>query len=314
MGRDFAWEIVKLGINLVSLANNHALDYGTEGLKDCLRILRQSGISNAGGGLNLAQARAGSRMQVLKTRFALLSFYVPSRTTNPDEPCISTIETPRVLIKKEDGSVESTIAASEADVKAMEDAIVLAKRAADIVIVHFHIHDLSHSNAVTPLSSRSAVTPIHSLLAHKAVDAGADILINNGPHVLRAIEIYKGKPIFYSLSNFVYHWKTPEKIPPIVFERNDETYTGVVGSDPSLRGIDVREESETVVARLTIRENKVNKIELIPVTIDDRGPHMGDPRLANDKRGKEIIEVLQKLSLPYKTKISYKDWYGTVAY
>ena len=310
-GRDFAWEIAKLGINMVSLANNHALDYGTEGLKDCLRILRTSGFTHAGGGLNLVQARAGRSKRVWKTRFALLSFYSSSYggRTNPDEPSIATIRAPSILLEKEGGKSEAIRAPIEGDVKAMEDAIRVAKRNADIVIVAFHLHWVSHSRAD---GIPDKVPPHQTQVIHRAVDAGADIIIGTGPHVLRGIEIYQDKPIFYSIGNFVYHWKTPEKIPQIVFEREDETYSGVVGSDPSLRSIDVREECDTVLVRITIRDKNIHQIELIPAITEDRGPHMGDPRLVNDKRGREIIEVLQKLSQPYGTKISFKEWYGVV--
>ena len=309
--REFAWEIAKIGINMVSLANNHALDYGTEGLKDCLRILRTSGFTHAGGGLNLAQARAGSSKRVLKTRFALLSFYSSryGSRTSPDEPSIATIRAPTVSFEKEDGTYESIPVPIEGDIKAMEDAISVAKRNADIVIVAFHLHWVSHSRAD---GIPDKVPPHQTQVIHRAVDAGADIVIGTGPHVLRGIEIYKDKPIFYSIGNFVYHWKTPEKIPPILWERHDETHTGVVGSDPRLKGIDVREECETVLVRFTIRDKNIHQIELIPVITDDRGPHMGDPRLVNDKRGREIIEVLQKLSQAYGTKISFKEWYGVV--
>lgn len=310
-GRDFAWEIVKLGINMVSLANNHAFDYGTEGLKDCMRILRTSGITYAGAGMNLAQARAGSSIRVQKTRFALLSFDSSPwvRWTNPNEPSIATVRAPRILLEKEDGKTEAMPAPLKGDVKAMEDAIIVAKRNADIVIVAFHFHWASWSMAD---GIPNKVPPHQTPVIHRAIDAGADIIIGAGPHVLRGIEIYKGKPIFYSIGNFVYHWKTPGKIPPIIWERSDETSSGVIGSDPSLRGIDVREVCDSVLVRFTIRDKKIHRIELIPVITDDRGPHMGDPRLVNDKRGKEIIDYLQKLSKAYGTKILYKEWYGVV--
>ena len=310
-GRDFAWEIAKIGISLVSLANNHALDYGPEGLKDCLRILRQSGISSAGAGSNLSQARAARGKQVYKTKFALLSFMSPGGwESTPEGPTIVRIGAPSVLIEKEDGSTEAIRAPLESDVKAMEDAIVMAKRHADIVIVALHLHWLRHYRAY---GIPDKVPPNQTLVIHKAVDAGADIILGTGPHVLRGIEIYKGKPIIYSLGNFIYQWKTPE-IPPIIWTRDQETHSGYEGVDPRLKGLDVREESETVVVRFTIREKKIcPQIELIPVTLGiERGPLMGSPRLANDKRGKEIIELLQKLSQPYKTKITYKEWYGVV--
>ena len=57
----------------------------------------------------------------------------------------------------------------------------------------------------------------------RAIDAGADIVLGSGPHVLRGIEIYKGKPIFYSLSNFIYQYRTPTKIPiDLIHQRDGE--------------------------------------------------------------------------------------------
>ncbi len=295
-GRDFAWEIAKIGINMVGLANNHSFDYGTEGLKDCLRILRQSRITYAGAGLNLSAARAAGFKQVRKTRFALLSYYSSrrSRRINLNEPTISTIGAPSVLVEKKDGGIEAIRAPLETDVAAMKDAISLAKSHADIVMVAFHVHWVSHSRA-NPVPNKIPANQI--LVFHKALDAGADIILGTGPHVLRGIEIYKGKPIFYSLGDFIYQYQTPE-IPDIIWKRSEQT--------------DIREELETVVPRLTIRGKKIQKIELIPVTLDMQGPHYACPKLANDKRGKEIIEYLQKLSQRFKTKISYKDWYGVV--
>ena len=66
------------------------------------------------------------------------------------------------------------------------------------------------------------------------------------------------------------------------------------------------------MARMTYRDGKLRRLELIPVTIDDEGPLYGVPRLASTKRAKEIVELLQRLSTPYGTKIAFKEWYGEV--
>lgn len=128
----------------------------------------------------------------------------------------------------------------------MEDAISVAKRRADIVIVAFHLHWVRHSRAY-PIPNK--VPPNQTLVVHKAIDAGADIILGSGPHVLRGIEIYKGKFIFYSLGNFIYQYKTPE-IPLIIWKRDEQQ--------------DILEEFETIVPRITIREKNIQKIELIP--------------------------------------------------
>jgi hypothetical protein len=94
MGRDFAWEIVNLGINLVSLANNHNLDYGPEGLKDCLNILDHSRINHAVGGLNPDAVVASYRLGGKYVWLPSLDGRSPSRSDtklhpNSDAPCTS---------------------------------------------------------------------------------------------------------------------------------------------------------------------------------------------------------------------------------
>jgi len=73
---EFRWEVAAIGINLVSMANNHALDFGQEGLKECLRALDLTQITHAGAGLTLAAAHEPGTMDVQsqKTNFALLSY------------------------------------------------------------------------------------------------------------------------------------------------------------------------------------------------------------------------------------------------
>ena len=309
--REFAWEVAKIGINMVSLGNNHQLDYGPEGLKDCLKFLKRSGIGYAGAGMTLQEARSPDKRQIYMTKFAMLSNFSAGWKMCPpkDGPVISTVYAPKVLLEQKDGTTKAIHAPVEAEVKAMEDSIVLAKRHADIVMVHFHVHWVEHARAYGIPNT----VPLHQTpVFHRAIDAGADIILGNGPHVLRGIEIYKGKPILYSQGNFIYQWKTPNKIPAIVYSRDQESLSGYEDIDPSLRGLDPKEEAETFLARFTIRDKNVRRIELIPVTLHVKGERMGSPRLADSKRGKEIIGLLQKLSGPYKTKIDSKDWYGVI--
>ncbi len=196
----------------------------------------------------------------------------------------------------------------ENDVQVMEDDVILAKRHNDVVMVAIHIHDLSHHRAY----GIQDTTPANDEITfRRAIDAGADIVLGSGPHVLRGIEIYKGKPIFYSLSNFIYQYRTPDKIPVDLIHQRD----GEVERPANVSVWDRRDPDfifEGVMLRLTVNQEKLRRIELIPFTIDDEGPLYGVPRLASDKRGREIIERLQKLSKPYGTTIVSKGWYAEV--
>jgi hypothetical protein len=313
---EFAWEVAAIGINMVSLANNHALDFGPEGLADCLRALDHASIAHAGAGLTLAAAHAPDTMKVQsqKTSFALLNYMrywtMKYRSRNPDAPSLATIDPATILVAGANGTIESMEGPLESDIQEMEDDIVLAKRHHDVVIVALHNHDLSHHRA---FGIQDHTPPNDQIMYRRAIDAGADMVIGSGPHVLRGIEIYKGKPIFYSLSNFIYQYRTPDKIPIDLIHQRD----GEIERPANLSVWDRRDAPQTfecVMARLTINGEKLKRIELIPVTIDDEGPLYGVPRLAGEKRGGEIIATLRTLSFPAGTKIVSKGWYAEVEF
>jgi poly-gamma-glutamate synthesis protein (capsule biosynthesis protein) len=311
---EFAWELAAIGINLVSMSNNHALDFGPEGLAECLRALDRAAIGHAGAGPTLASARAPEthRVQSQKVRFGLLSYMrywtARYRCADPASPCLATIDPAEVLVVGADGAVSSVEGPQAADVAAMEDDVVLAKRHHDVLLVAIHNHDRSHHRAY----GIQDTTPANDeIMYRRAVDAGADLVLGSGPHVLRGIEIRRGKPILYSLSNFVYQYRTPDRIPVDLIHQRD----GEIERPANVSVWDRRDPErvfETVVARATYNGGALRRLELIPVTIDDEGPLYGVPRLASARRGAEIIALLQRLSQPYGTGIVSRGWYAEV--
>ncbi len=311
---EFAWEVAAIGINLVSMANNHALDFGPEGLTECLRALDRAQIGHAGAGLTLASARSPEtlRIQSQKLKFALLSYMrywtARYRCGDPSGPCLATIDPGEIMVAAGDGEVEKIEGPLASDVEEMEDDVVLAKRHNDVVIVSLHIHDLSHHRS----AGVQDVTPSNEEISfRRAVDAGADIVVGSGPHVLRGIEIYKGKPIFYSIGDFIYQYRTPEAIPvDLIHQRDGEIERPTNLSVWDRR--DPRQVMEAVMARLILNGGMLKRIELIPITIDDEGPLYGMPRLASTNRAAEIIALMQRLSEPYGTSIVSRGWYAEV--
>ncbi len=312
---EFRWEVAAIGINLVSLSNNHALDFGPEGLKECLRALDLTQITHAGAGRTLAEAHEPGTMgvQSQKTRFALLAYMrywtQKYRCKDPDGPCLATINPAEILIAR-DGKVEDVEGPLASDVATMEDDIVLAKRHNGVVIVALHNHDVSHHRAY---GIQENIPPTEEIMYRRAIDAGADMVIGSGPHVLRGIEIYKGKPIFYSLSDFIYQYRTPDKIPvDLIHQRDTEI------ARPSNVSVwdrrDTPQTMEGILVRMTLNAEKLRRIQFIPISIDDEGPLYGVPRFASAARGKEMIERVQRLSQPYGTAIVNKGWYAEVRF
>jgi poly-gamma-glutamate synthesis protein (capsule biosynthesis protein) len=313
--RDFRWELARTGINLVSQANNHALDFGPEGLKECLQALDQANITHAGAGATLAEARAAGRTELAghRTSVALLAYMrywtAKYRSKDPHAPSLATID-PAVILVAKDGKVEKVEGPLAADVTAMEDDILLARRKSDLLLVALHNHDVTHHRAY---GIQYTTPPNEEIMFRRAIDAGADLVLGTGPHVLRGIEIYKGRPIFYSLGDFIYQYRTPERIPADLLHQRD-----IEMPRPANVSVWDRRESrevlETVLVRMTMNQGKLKRIQLLPVTIDDEGPLYGVPRLASTKRSGEILARMQKLSEPYGTKIVRKGWYAEVVF
>ncbi len=312
--REMGWDLARIGINLVSLANNHALDFGPEGLTECLRNLDRMNIDYAGAGNSLAEAHAPAikSVQGVKTRFGLLSYMrywsAKYRTKDASGPSLATID-PAVILVDRDGKVEPVEGVLEKDVKTMEDDILLARRKADVLLVSLHNHDVSHDR-VNGIQDKTP--PNDALMFRRAIDAGADLVLGSGPHVLRGIELYKGKPIFYSLSDFIYQYRTPGRIPTDLPHQRDLEMPRPTNVSVWDRR-DSPEVMEGVLIRMTVNGGQLKRIQLIPIAIDDEGPLFGVPRLVSDAQAKVILGRLQRLSAPYGTTFLDRGWYAELA-
>ncbi len=200
------------------------------------------------------------------------------------------------------------------DVEAMADVVRNANKQADFVIVSSHTHENGGNRHVPP--------EFFVTFAHRMVDEGADAIVVSGPHVLRGIEVYKGKPIFYSLGDFIFQNETllrqpPENYQPFampmtsgVGDFNDErTGNGTRGfpADPMI--------FESVVAMPTFSNGRVTELKLYPISLGYGQPRSkrGRPVLADPGLSKKIIDDLVKFSQPYGTKIDFRDGIGIVA-
>ncbi|BAU48457.1 capsule biosynthesis protein [Sulfurifustis variabilis] len=166
--------LARAGFRLVSLANNHLMDYGLDGLRDTVRALDAAGIRYAGAGEDLARARRPALVNAGSARIALLAYSL----TFPEEFWASNAR-------------PGTAFGHEKEVRA---DVAAARENADIVLVSFHW-------------GREGTTELRDYqraLGHAAIDAGAAAVIGHHPHVLQAVEHYRDGIILYSLGNFVF--------------------------------------------------------------------------------------------------------------
>ncbi len=161
------------GIDAVSLANNHTLDYGSGALLDTMRGLDQHAVAYFGAGENMRSAYAPPILVAGGQRIAFLGF---------DDVLKGTWSDP------------STPGSASASERAVQDAVAAAQTQADVVIPYFHWG--SEYVAIPDGRQRS--------LAYAAIDAGADLVLGAHPHWVQTVEWYGGKPIVYSLGNFIF--------------------------------------------------------------------------------------------------------------
>jgi hypothetical protein len=193
-----------------------------------------------------------------------------------------------------------------------------ARRMADWVIVSFHNHEQG--------GTIDDPSDIATEFAHAAIDAGADVFHGHGPHRDRGIELYKGRPIFYSIGHFIFQNETVEHVPldnlrrqgldrweatPADFydSRSGSELTGewlAHGTNPAAW--------RDIVATVEFRAGKLHDISLQPIDLGFRRPRSqrGRPVLARGENADEVLALFDRLSAPFGTKITVAAGVGHV--
>jgi poly-gamma-glutamate synthesis protein (capsule biosynthesis protein) len=188
-----------------------------------------------------------------------------------------------------------------------------ASRQADLTLVTIHAHE-GHLDRLVP--AQFLVT-----FARAMVDAGADLFVGHGPHVLRGVEIYKGKPIMYSLGDFIFQNETLLRLPSENYEPyslgsdahvadfNDRRYDNDRSGFPSDRLI-----WEAVVAVPRFERRTLRELALHPITLGfgEGRTVRGRPLLAEGDLARKILSDVERLSKPFGTAITTRDGVGYV--
>ena len=166
----------QLGVDMVTLANNHTLDYGTEALLDSCTTLEESGIRYVGAGENMERAKQIEYVDINGHRIAFIgaSRVIPVADWNATstKPGMLTTYDPTLTLEQ----------------------IKIANENADYVFIYVH---WGKERETTPEEYQRT-------MAKQYIDAGADAVIGSHSHCLQGIEYYEGKPILYSLGNYIF--------------------------------------------------------------------------------------------------------------
>ena len=349
-------ELVWAGFDMVSRANNHTGDYGVEGMRLTTKHVADAGLVQAGVGEDLPAAREAAFLDTAKGRVAIVSV----ASTFPDHSraararngvrgrpglnplrFTTTYVVPRERLEQLRGLQNELtgrasnpgdtvnffqrrfVAGEKAGVRTEPDAedvaeiaavVKNASRLADYTLVTVHAHEGIPQDRAVP--AQFLVT-----FARAMIDAGADLFVGHGPHVLRGIEMYNGKPIMYSLGDFIFQNETVLRLPSENYEPydlgpsagvsdfNDTRYDNDRSGFPADREI-----WEAVVARPTWQNKRLTELALHPISLGYGKSRIdrGRPVLADAATGKKILDDLIARSAPLKTRITVRDGVGYV--
>lgn len=170
--------LVNAGIDLVSTANNHILDYGTDAFYDTINYLDEYKIKYSGIGSNIEEAESMTVIEKngIKVGFINYTSIIPWNDWRADEekPGIAPLQ--------------------DKDIERALQNIKICDNKCDILVAILH----------WGVEYESKPQENQVKLAHQIIDAGCDIIIGHHPHVLQGIEFYNDKPIFYSIGNFIF--------------------------------------------------------------------------------------------------------------
>ncbi|MDW7656651.1 MAG: CapA family protein [Bacillota bacterium] len=359
--------IKAFGFNLLSLANNHSLDFSFDGLIKTREYVTQAGLKAAGTGRTLLEAaqpvylectsgrcaliamtasfelyglageqsahlpgrpgvnglRVKTRYQVPAEQLRLLS-QIASQTNMNAQSDISRREgyKPALapgqmdfggLIFEEGNECRRITEVDEQDLQRIEQMIFEATLQADAIIISLHAHQVGGTEKEIP-------DQFIETFSRRCIDVGAHAVIGHGPHLLRPLEIYKGRPIFYSLGDFVLQSENISRAPAQWFK----TYK--LSPDATMHELFATRSSqfscglycdhkmfESVIPYWEMVDGQISKLKLMPVELGFGEPRSraGWPRFTRDE---SILERLAVMSKPYGTQISICDGVGEVIF
>jgi poly-gamma-glutamate capsule biosynthesis protein CapA/YwtB (metallophosphatase superfamily) len=268
--------LATFGFNLLSLSGNHAFDLKATGIQNTIRETDRRKIVHAGTGNNMAEAAAPGYLHTPKATIALIAsasgLITPGGSAAANRPGVNEL---RIEAGDKENEATADLPGAPGNTPNQEDSqrilqsIREARRHADLVIVYQHNHVFGNHSFTTifteGMQERLAPNDWLRKWTHAEVDAGADIIVMHGAPLLHGVEIYRGRPIFYDLGNFIYN------LPPTL------TY------------IDEPMNWESAVSYVQFQGKNLQSISFRPITLNSVGE--GQPDIHNQYTNNEFLDT-----------------------
>jgi len=239
-----------LKIDAVSISNNHLMDYNNEGMEDTIKTLDRLNIRHTGGGRNLTEARRPAILKYGDTSIVILAY-----CNRPPEDYYAT---------------DSKPGTSPLDLAMIREDIESYKLPNNIVVVSLH----------WGIEQTHQPLPAQVSEAHAILDAGADAIIGHHPHWPQGIELYHGKPVVYSLGNFINGYINPV-------------------------------ERDNIATAFYYNGNSLELIKIVPLAGRNRQIKF-QPRVLEGTQATDFLKLIRSLSLKLKTEIKIAEGVGLI--
>ena len=281
------------GFNLLSLSNNHAFDLKVTGIQNTLAQVSRLNVSHAGIGNTLDEAAAPGYLKTPKGTVALVSM----ASGLIDAGGSATATRPGVNELRVDGNKPN-----EEDSQRILQSIRDASKKADLVIVYQHNHVFDkpfRTIMLEELPERLAPPDWLKKWTHAEIDAGADIIVMHGAPMLHGVEIYRGRPIFFDLGNFIF------QAPPTEIQLDEP-----INWESVVAYVDFQGKNLQSIKFLPIAQNKIGQGQ--PDTQDAHANNLflqtrGLPAPVKGEQARYILDRLADLSRPFGTTVVVKD-------
>jgi poly-gamma-glutamate synthesis protein (capsule biosynthesis protein) len=290
--------------DVLSFASNHGSDLGPDVLLETIQVIRDLGIQVIGAGANIVEARKPAFVTKKGLTVGFLSYcsvlrqnYQAGETSPGAAPMRA--YTHYLQTDYQPGTAPKILTFPyQEDLDAMLADIRAAKEQCDLLSVSYHwgLHGV-----------KGALAMYQPEVAHKAIDAGADFIIGTHPHRLKAIEVYQGKPIFYSLGNFCFdqpRWVLDEgrrRSPEHKAHMDNQKWT----YDPEYEEWYAvpPENRKSMLAQIDISGTTVERVAFRPVMINKRA----QPEIlsAADPRFDEVVTYVREITESQNINTSY---------
>ncbi|WP_188710787.1 CapA family protein [Microbacterium faecale] len=283
-----------VGITVATLAANHIFDQGQNGVEDTVSTLRELGIATTGAGSHSAAAREAATVERAGLSIGLLSY----NAVGPRESWATPSKAGAAYVRiHAHYDVEMASPGSPPTEFTAIDAETLSAMCADIRELKERVDVVAVSLHKGLVFERARLAQYERPLAYAAIDAGADVVIGHHAHILRGVEVYKGRPIFHGVNHFVTAY--PDSANPQSSASRARTrptrspILSLVDPDRDVQNFPFsRDARQTMIATVEVDASGVARAGFVPCWIDENAR----THVAHGERGAQIVQYVRDIT------------------